>query len=144
MMINSNRSLEGLTRDVQKIFGEFFSKKILKELCKTIQNNGEIDLQVVREPRIITSDAVFIKEIKTDFADCFVEEIDVNYDVLEGDVIPGIIKQTVKVRKGSKVERYGSFNGALLSKSNSLIYKKKTLKKRNLVVNRNLVYALVF
>ena len=143
MMVNSDRSLSDLNQEFQSIFGEFFNKRMLKNLSKSIQNSGQIEIEIVKGNRIGSSDAVFIKEITTDFADSLNEEFDIDYKIIVGDVIPGVIKQNITIRNGRLVDKHGTCSGPLISRSNCLIYKKKFIKKKNIVTYSSTVYALV-
>lgn len=144
MLINSERNLVELQNVVQTELGTFFSKKSLKVLCKVIMGKGKVDIVVVKGDRIKNCDGLYIKEINTYLTDGSEEEIDIEYEVLEGNVIPGLIRQNINVKDGKLVHRAGFMTTALFSKSNILIFKEKLIRKKKCTVNRNLVYALIF
>lgn len=143
MIVNSNQSLSALNQEFQSIFGEFFNKRMIKNLSKETQNYGLIEVEIVKGNKIDSSDALFIKEITTDFADSLNEEFDIDYKIIVGNVIPGVIKQNRTVRNGRLVDKRGTCSGPLISRSNCLIYKKKFIKKKNTVTYSSIVYALV-
>ena len=144
MVINSCKEIDSIVTDLDRFLGKYFNKRQLKKLSKYIVGKGEVSVYKVSNSVSSRNDALYIKDIVTNYSNSVNTEIDKEYDVIVGNsLIPGYLNSLRTIHNGKISYRNGKFINAIVGSENYIIFKSKELSNSRQTKTRQIVYAIV-
>lgn len=118
---------------IYDILEGLFPKRTLSSLYKKISAYNKVSLYTLNMNNIksVEDEALFINSIERFFTKGSYLREDVDFDILYGDVVPGLNEITESIKDGKLVSRKCERSGPLYSKSKKLLILKRTRVIRN-------------